>query len=104
MRRTVTATEARVHFGELLRRVVEERTPVVVERGGKPLVVVLSVDEYERLRAGQPESEDWWELARRSREAIHRRRGGRPLPSIDDVFDEMRDERDAQLLDNLRRR
>ncbi len=46
----MSATEARVHFGELMRRVVEGQEPVIVERGGKPKVVVLSVAEYERLR------------------------------------------------------
>ena len=45
----VTATEAKVHFGELMRRVVERREPVYVERGGRPQVVVLAVADYERL-------------------------------------------------------
>ena len=75
-----------------------------VERGGKPQVVILSVEDYERLRANEPDSENWWELARRSREAIHRWRGGRPMPSIEDLIHDMREERDAQLLANLRRR
>jgi prevent-host-death family protein len=49
MTRTVSATEARVHFGELMRAVVERGDTVVVERSGAPKVVVLSVQEYERL-------------------------------------------------------
>ena len=51
----MSATEARRHFGELLRRVIEDRTPVIVERGGKPQVVFVSLSEYERLRARQAE-------------------------------------------------
>ena len=36
MSTVVSATEARVHFGELLRRVAEGRETVFVERGGQP--------------------------------------------------------------------
>jgi prevent-host-death family protein len=36
MKRTVSATQARIHFGELMRRVVESQEPIIVERGGKP--------------------------------------------------------------------
>ena len=102
MRRTVTATEAHVHFGELLRRVVEERTHVVVERAGKPLVVVLSIEEYERLQAGQPEAEDWRTLLAKTRELTRAEVGDSPPLPVDDLIHEMREERDAQLLANLR--
>jgi len=57
MATTISATEARIHFGELMRRVVERGEPVIVERGGKPEVVVLSIAEYERLRTSQ--TSDW---------------------------------------------
>ena len=102
MTRTMTATEARVHFGELLRRVTENAETIVVERGGKPQVVVISLDEYERLRGAQQPEEDWWDLAERARQTINAHRGGRPLPDIAEVIHEMREERDAQLLDALR--
>lgn len=46
----VSATHARIHFGEVMRTAVEQSSPVVVERSGKPLVVVISVEEYEKLR------------------------------------------------------
>jgi prevent-host-death family protein len=42
MERVVGATEARIRFGELMRRVAEQKTCVIVERGGKPWVVVLT--------------------------------------------------------------
>lgn len=44
--------EAKQRFSELLRRAVTEG-PQVVTRHGQPTVVVLSADEYHRLR-GQP--------------------------------------------------
>ena len=110
MEKTIDATEAQSHFEELVRTVLRDGTPVVVEREGEPQVVVLPVAEYERLggRLGQagaePEPEDWWELARRSRERIHRERNGRPMPPIEEIIHDMREERDAQILANLRRR
>jgi prevent-host-death family protein len=65
MERRMNATEARIRFGELMRWVVESREPVIVERQGRPHVVVLSVDTYERLLAGRHEREDWRELSTR---------------------------------------
>lgn len=99
MKRVISATEARVHFGELMRRVAEGDETVVVERVGKPQVVVISLAEYDRLRARQQPEEDWWELAARSRELIRQHLGDRPFPDVDQLFAEMREERDAQLLD-----
>ena len=98
MKRTVSATEARIHFGELMRRVVESQEPIIVERGGKPHVVVLSVDQYEDLLAGQQEQEDWRELVQQAREQIRVELGERELPPPEEVLRQMREERDAQLL------
>lgn len=99
MTKTVTATEARVHFGELMRRVVEGNEQVVVERGGKPQVVVLSLGEFERLRAGQPdlEQEDWKVRLERLHERIRTESDGRDWPDITELVRESREERDAQI-------
>lgn len=50
MPRTMTATQARVHFGDVMRRVVENGEPIIVERAGKPQVAVISLADLERLR------------------------------------------------------
>jgi prevent-host-death family protein len=102
VRRVTSATEARIHFGELMRQVVEQQTPVVVERQGKPQVVVVSIQEYERLLAGQREQEEWRRLLRETHELIRRELGDRELPPAEDIIREMREERDAQLLNRLR--
>jgi len=99
MGRVVTATEARIHFGELMREVVENQQPVIVERGGKPQVVVLSINEYETLLAGKVQREDWKELVRWAREQVRADLGDRKLPPAEDIIREMREERDAQLMD-----
>ena len=103
MNKAMSATEARVHFGDVLRRVRANET-VVVEHSGKPEAVILSITEYERLKTNQREVEepaDWFELAKQSRERIQRALHGRPGPSIDQIFHEMREERDAHLLAHL---
>lgn len=45
----VTATQARSHFGEMIRRANVGQETIVVERDGIPTVVILSVPRYEEL-------------------------------------------------------
>nr|WP_290665504.1 type II toxin-antitoxin system prevent-host-death family antitoxin [Ardenticatena sp.] len=47
--RTVTATWARTHFGEIIRNAIAGER-FIVERDRIPAVVILSVAEYERLQ------------------------------------------------------
>ena len=99
--RVVTATEARVRFGELMRRVLEEQETVIVERAGKQQVVVLSVTEYRCLRGASGKERQLEALCRAVElgAQISERRGGKPLPPPEEVIRQMREERDEQLLD-----
>jgi prevent-host-death family protein len=97
MEKVVSATEARIHFGELMQEVVESNQPIIVERGGKSHVVVISVGEYERLVRGQ-QDEDWQELVRQARAQIRVDLKGRDLPASDEILRQVREERDEQLL------
>ena len=99
MERKVSATDARIHLGELMRWTVERQKPVVVERSGKPYVVVLSVRAYERLKAAGEQEEDWRQLVQRSRERIRSELGDRELPAAEELLRKAREERDAQLAD-----
>jgi prevent-host-death family protein len=49
MRSTVSAKEARLRFGAMVKRVRAGETPLVVERNGQPMLVVLSPANYEQL-------------------------------------------------------
>ncbi|MBW1782270.1 MAG: type II toxin-antitoxin system Phd/YefM family antitoxin [Deltaproteobacteria bacterium] len=98
MKRVVTATEARIRFGELIRRVVENRESVIVERSGKPQAVVLSVSEYERLLEGQQDQNEWKSLVASARDQIRAELGNRKLMPPEEVIAEMREERDEQLI------
>jgi prevent-host-death family protein len=52
---TVSALQARVHFGKLLQRVETERRSLVIEKRGSPKAVLLSIKDYVRLAAPEPE-------------------------------------------------
>ena len=99
MARRVSATEARVHFGELMRRVVESEEPVIVERAGREQMVFLSLPEYERLRNARSDNPGWPELLAETHRGIRRSLGERALPAPEEIIRAVREERDAQLLD-----
>jgi prevent-host-death family protein len=50
MSQVMSATEVRMHFGEVMRQVASKGERVVVERGGKPMVAVISVADLARLQ------------------------------------------------------
>jgi prevent-host-death family protein len=51
----VSALHARGSFGKLLTRLEEERRSLVIEKGGTPKAVLLSIRDYVRLAAPEPE-------------------------------------------------
>ena len=48
--RTMTYSETRAHFAEVLNRVADDREEVVVTRSGREDVVIVSREDYESLR------------------------------------------------------
>ena len=51
----VSALRARTNFGSLLRQVEDERRSLVIEKRGTPRAVLLSIRDYVRLAAPEPE-------------------------------------------------
>src|SRR5436309_11107371 len=51
----VSALNARANFGKLLRPVEDERRSLVIEKRGTPKAVLLSIRDYVRLAAPEPE-------------------------------------------------
>lgn len=49
---TLSANEAKTHFGDMLLKA--ERGPVQINKNGKPVAVVFSVEEYESIEALKP--------------------------------------------------
>ncbi|MGI9062981.1 MAG: type II toxin-antitoxin system Phd/YefM family antitoxin [Pseudonocardiaceae bacterium] len=70
MERRITATEARVRFGELLDGVVSRHDVVFVERAGKEVAVVVSVDDWKAAHASRS---DTWERANAMLAEYHER-------------------------------
>lgn len=47
--RTLTANEAKTHFGDLLLKA--QSNPVQINKNGKPVAVMISADEYRHIEA-----------------------------------------------------
>jgi prevent-host-death family protein len=92
---TFSATDARIKFGRVMR--LAQKAPVLVERGGKPVVVVLSKQEYDRLAGKGP---DWREMLAET----HRRVAAvqNNLPDAAEMVRLGRETRDEQIADALR--
>ena len=95
MSKTMSATDARIHFGELMRHVTEQQEPVFVERAGKLQVVVISVAEYENLvaQSANPGWRDTFYKITELSQTIKERREGEPLTSPEEIIEQMREER-----------
>jgi prevent-host-death family protein len=53
--RVVSALHARANFGRLLNRVEDLRQSLIIEKRGSPRAVLLSIRDYVRLAAPEPE-------------------------------------------------
>jgi prevent-host-death family protein len=100
----VTEAEARKRLGELIQDVRDGRETVMIEKDGEPQAVVISLDEYTRLRAKNqgPGEQDWKRRVDRVRERVAQELKGRSLPPAEEVIRRMREERDEQILGHLR--
>lgn len=65
MVKTITAREARERFSEVLGAIDANKEPIVVERDGQPVAVVISPDDFARLQADRADS---WRVIERLRE------------------------------------
>ena len=52
---TMSASDAKNNFGELLEEA--RKNPIKIERNGRPVAVVVSHEDYERLEAME---DAWW--------------------------------------------
>ncbi len=53
MKRTVSAMDARRHFGEILEGVYYRGDEVVIERAGKPMAVCIPTSRYREIEASR---------------------------------------------------
>jgi prevent-host-death family protein len=99
MSQVMKATEVRVHFGEVMRRVSKGGSPIIVERAGQPLVAIISLTDHDRLERLQAGSNvrAALERARAARQRIQKERAGQPLPNPTEVLRQVSEERVEQL-------
>lgn len=60
----VSSTEAKRLFGTLAETTARTNAPIMVERAGRPSIVMISVSEYERLKA--LEEKLWGDMANKA--------------------------------------
>jgi len=100
----VSATEVKNSWGRVVKRVLQRREPALVESKGKPTVVILPADDYQRLVVEQDaEVRKQQQLmlldeAERFAKEVSSRYPDRPRPDTVTLLREMREERDDELL------
>ena len=94
---TISATEARVHFGEVMQDAVRSQQPIVVEKAGKPQVVILAYERYQQLVSSEPE--DWQTMLAKGHAMIKSDLQGRTLPGAVEMVEAGRRARDEELAD-----
>ena len=99
MLKTISATKARINFGDVMKQA--KIAPVIVERGGKAEVVVLSKKAYDQLVAAKAQN-SWRKLLEEAHNSIREALKGKELPDPAEIIRQGREERDEQLLNTLR--
>lgn len=93
--KTVSATEARIHLGELLDD-IERNDAITVEQAGNAETVVIPVSEAQELSGTPTEGPDWRQSLERARTSFARDLGDRPRPDFVEMIREMREERSVE--------
>jgi prevent-host-death family protein len=93
---TISATQARVHFGEVLQ--AAQSNPVVVEKDGVPIVVVLSKQAYDAL-ATSAAHRTRYELLQEAHRRVRDELAGRSLPLPEEITHQERRRREGELGD-----
>ena len=99
MLKTISATKARINFGDVMKQA--KIAPIIVERGGKAEVVVLSKKAYDQLIAAKAHAD-----IQKRIEALHKKiraeLKGKTLTDPAELIRQGREERDEQLNNSLR--
>lgn len=96
---TMNVVEARRNFSEVMARVAYQHQRIVIERKGRPMAALISIEDLRRLEALERTAGDV--RARReaalaaaaaARAAIRAERGGVPLPDSGETLARLREE------------
>lgn len=96
----INVVEARKNFSDLMLRVAYGKQRIVVERHGKPMMVLISLEDYALLQAhrrdteaSRGEAQAALDEASSFRRRLLAERGGVPMPDSADLIAEIREER-----------
>ena len=97
---TMNVVDARRNFSEVMARVAYQRQRVVIERKGRPMMALISLEDLRRLEALERDAGDVrtrraaaLATAASARVAIRAERGGVPLPDSSETLAQLREER-----------
>ncbi|OGQ33026.1 MAG: hypothetical protein A3I75_05170 [Deltaproteobacteria bacterium RIFCSPLOWO2_02_FULL_50_16] len=96
---TITASEAKLHFGEILHRCVYERTPVTISKHNRPMAVLVSYEQWEtdeEARKPHPLIQKI-EAMQRAYQKKKRKKPHGGTTSVVSLLRELRDEREKSL-------
>jgi prevent-host-death family protein len=94
MVKTISARDARANFSEILGSVYVTKDPVVIERNGKPVVVMINPDDFARFQVYVREQA--WSAIARIRERNADKAPETVLHDVDDIVAAVRQERHAR--------
>ena len=101
----VSATEVKNSWGRVVKRVLQRREAALVESKGKPTVVILPADDYERLvteqgiEANKREQLTLLDEVERFAKEVAARYPQHPQPDSVEMIRETREEQDDRLTD-----
>jgi prevent-host-death family protein len=92
--RAVPATEIKNRFGDYLGEVVHRREPLVIERHGKPVAVLVGIEEWRRLQdeEGKRSTVPWVEACMKLAEEIRKKHPRARHTSAVDLVKAVREE------------
>lgn len=62
-------------------------------------MATIPIDDYRRFEAYKLSTADWWQILSEARDFIREENGGRTLTPADELIHQLREERDAELVD-----
>ncbi len=94
---TVKATEAKLHFGEMLNECLYGDKEVIIEKHDKPVAVMVSLKKWHNKQAGpQNQEPSLWNEIQTLRESVKKYQAKRKIKSKKTAVDYIRQLRDER--------
>lgn len=81
--KSANATDVKNRFGDFLGTVIRKREPLVIERHGKPVAVLVRYEEWAGKRKGPEKKTPWVDSCERLAQDIARTHPSRSFSAVD---------------------